>query len=106
MATTKKKKPIKETVETTIEVIKPTDEELFLGAEPEIKTVKVVNYTALSVRYRVTNIAKNRIYELTGVQIGAILGMNTEARKQLKEGAQMITLNDKEGNNAYKIEVL
>lgn len=104
------KKPVKKTTkqveETIIEVIKPTDEDLFLGADEEIKEVKVVNYTAFDKHYKVTNVSKNRIYTLNGLQIGAILGLNQEARKQLKEGAKNVEVKNNEDVITHKIEVL
>lgn len=104
MATKKKVKPVEE--KTVIEVIKPTDEELFLGAEEEVKEVKVIDYTAFERLYKVTNLKRNRNYTLNGIQIGAILGMDYEARKQLKEGAKKVVMRNKDNEETYKIEVL
>ena len=102
-----KNKTVEEVKEETVkEVVKPTDEELILGASPGIKVVKVVDYTSYKRNYKVTNTIKNRVYTLNGYQIGAILGMNQEARKQLKEGVKKVTINNDEGQALYKIEVL
>ena len=116
MATKKKSKPVsdKELIrgieepkqETITEIIKPSDAELIRGADEEVKTVKVVNYTAQSVLYKVTNIKRNRVYTLNGVQIGAILGMNNDARKQLKEGVKKVVVKNRNNEELYKIEVL
>ncbi len=104
MATKKKIKQVEE--KTVIEVIKPTDEELFLGAEEEVKEVKVIDYTALERLYKVTNLKRNRAYTLNGIQIGAILGMDYEVRRQLKEGAKKVVMKNKDNEETYKIEVL
>ena len=98
---------------TITEKIIPTDDELILGAKPEIKTVKVVDYTSVNRLYKVTNIQKNRVYQLNGIQIGAILGMNQSARDDLKQGKSQteITKVVRDGErtkieNLYKIEVI
>ena len=86
---------------TVIEIIKPSIEEQILGASDEVKTVKVVDYASLKRRYKVENIVKNRSYELNGYEIGAILGIDNNARKELKEGAKTVFVGE-----TYKIEVI
>lgn len=95
-----------EEMETVTEVIVPTDEEKILGATDEIKTVKVVDYASLKRRYNVKNIVKNRIFVLNGYEIGAILGVDNNARKALKEGAMSVVVQNSKGEAAYKIEVI
>ena len=111
MAKTKKNKTVEEVIETTEtetveEVITPTDEELFLGAEEEVKTVKVVDYTSLKRRYKVENLIKKKVYELHGQAIGAILGNNEKAKKQLKEGANKVELFKQEGKKYIKTHII
>lgn len=101
----KKNTKKKTTVKTVTETIIPTDDELFLGAEPEERVVKVVDYTNIETIYRVTNLEKNRTYVLNGLQIGAILGLDYSARTQLKEGARKVVM-EKNGKQTYKIEVI
>lgn len=95
------------------EVTKPTTQDLVTGASPEVKIVKVVDYTSHKRIYKVHNIAKNRTYTLNGYEIGAILGMNEAAKKELKEGAKKITLKETKRVNdeyqtieKYRIEVI
>ncbi len=88
------------------EVIKPTTQDLVTGASPEAKIVKVVDYTSHKRIYKVHNIAKDRTYTLNGYEIGAILGLNETAKKELKEGAKKITIseNKKIGEEYITIE--
>lgn len=110
---------IKPTEEETIkeemieEVIKPTDKELIMGAKEEVKIVKVVDYTSHKRVYKIHNIAKNRTYTLNGYEIGAILGMNEQARNELKGGARKVTVKEIKKIDGkyqtiekYKIEVI
>lgn len=91
-------KPIEEKEEVKEEYIeevtKPTTQDLVMGASPEAKIVKVVDYTSHKRIYKVHNIAKDRTYTLNGYEIGAILGMNETAKKELKEGAKKVTLKE------------
>lgn len=105
---TTKSKRKKEIIEKTVtEIIEPTDEEKIFGASEEKKVVKVVDYTAHTRRYKVHNFKKNRTYELNGYEIGAILGMNENAKRELKQGALSVVMHDeKTKEKAYKIEVL
>lgn len=95
-------------IEETIveEVVKPSDEELFLGAEPEIKKVKIVDYTSLKRRYKVQNLINPKTYELHGRAIGAILGTDEEAKKQLKEGAKRVELFKRNGKEVIKTHII
>jgi hypothetical protein len=100
-------KPIEEKEEVKEEyieeVLKPTTHDLVTGASPEVKIVKVVDYTSHKRIYKVHNIAKDRTYTLNGYEIGAILGMNETAKKELKEGAKKVTLKEiKRVNDEYQ----
>ena len=109
----KKKPTIEETIlveteqeETITEIVKPTIEEQILGATDEIKIKKVVDYTSKKRKYQVYNLLKNRTYTLDGLAIGTILGLNTNAREELKEGAKKVTIKDVKGQELYNIEVV
>ena len=107
MAKNTKKKEIE--VKTVTETITPSEDDLILGATKEVKTVKVVNYTSVDRLYQVTNLQRKRTYQLNGIQIGAILGMNQSARDDLKHGKKKTTISKLEkGQNIelYKIEVI
>lgn len=110
MATKTKKEVITPQIEEeklVEEVITPPDEERILGEVEKTKVVKVVDYTAHTRRYKVHNFKKNRTYELNGYEIGAILGMNENAKRELKQGALSVVMHDeKTKEKAYKIEVL
>lgn len=80
---------------TVVEVIKPSDEDLILGAEEEVKEVKVIDYASLDKRYKVKNLIKNRVYEVHGRVIDVILGNNEKAKKMLKEGAKKVELTER-----------
>lgn len=102
-----------EEMETVTEVIVPSDEEKILGATDEVVTRQVVDYTSIKRRYKVHNLKRNRVYELNGYQIGAILGINEDARQELKEGALNVVIDTMEEVNGkfervelYKIEVI
>ena len=104
-ATNKKAtKPVEEIMIT--EVVKPTDEELFLGAEDEIKTVKVVDYASLKRRYRIHNLKNSRVYEIHGRAIGAIVGNDESVKQQLKEGATKVELFRYEGKEKVKTHII
>lgn len=93
--------------ETVTEVVTPTTEERILGEEETVTEVVKVNYTALKRRYKVKNVRKNRVYELNGYEIGAILGNNEDAKKQLREGKKKIEIIEpKTHETLYNIEVL
>lgn len=107
MAKNTKKEKIE--VKTVTETITPSDDDLILGATKEVKTVKVVNYTSIDRLYKVTNVQRKRTYQLNGIQIGAILGMNQAARDDLKQGKKKTTISKLEnGENVelYEIEVI
>lgn len=92
---------------TKTEVIKPSDEELILGAQEEVKTVQVVDYLSPDVHYTVTVLETGRQVEVNGREIGTFLGQNARARKQLEEGeTNIIVLNSKGQKQLYKIEVI
>lgn len=102
MTTTKNKK-IKVVEETVI----PSQEERILGKQETIKVVKVVDYTAQDVRYKVENVKKQRTYELNGYEIGAILGCNEDVKTKLKAGEKKVTISNFKGDEIlYNIEVL
>lgn len=93
--------------ETTTQVIEPTTEEKILGAQETTIQVTFVDYSALEKRYKVKNVRKNRVYELNGYEIGAILGNNEEAKKELRTGAKNIKITEpKTSELLYNIEVL
>lgn len=107
MAKAKSKEKVKESeVKTVMEVIKPSVEEQILGASDEVKVVKVVDYSSLKAHYKVKNLVKNREFALNGYEIGAILGVDNNARKALKEGAKVVYVANSKGENVYKIEVV
>lgn len=92
---------------TKIEVIKPSEEDLILGAQEEVKTVQVVDYLSPDVHYNVTVVETGRQVEVNGREIGTFLGQNSRARKQLEEGETNIIVLDSKGyKQLYKIEVL
>ena len=102
MATPKKK--------TVKEVKKVTDEEKILGATDEIVTVEVVAYDSPDNKYKVTNYRNGkREIEANGLEIEAFIGLNTEAREELKHGAKKVTiynLHSQDKEILYTIEVL
>lgn len=103
------KKEKKEVIEK-IEIIKPTEDDLILGAKNEVKKVKVVDYTNRKVRYNVYIYQNKRNMTVTGFEVGTFLGQETSARKALSNGAKSVTIEtiDEKGKSKpmYKIEVI
>lgn len=95
-----------EIVDTEIETIVPTDEELFLGAEEGVKEVKVTDYLSINTKYTVTVYTNGRKIKANGKEIGTFLGLDSIARKKLKEGAKEVLILDHKDRELYKIEVL
>jgi hypothetical protein len=94
---------------TVVETVIPTIEEQIMGAAPEVKKVKVVKYDDRTKRYKVKNTLKNRTYEINGYEIGAILGLDTKARDELKHGAKKTAIKKFEKDKEitlYEIEVI
>lgn len=92
---------------TKTEIIKPSDEDLILGATEEIKTVQVTDYQNINVRYKVFIYQNGREITVNGREIGTFLGQKNEARKKLEQGQTNITVLDSKGEiKLYDIEVL
>lgn len=100
----------KQNVIEKVEIIKPTEDDLILGARNEVKKVKVVDYTNRKVRYNVYIYQNKRNMTVTGFEVGAFLGQETSARKALSNGAKKVTIEtiDEKGKSKpmYKIEVI
>lgn len=100
----------KQNVIEKIEIIKPTEDDLILGAKNEVKKVKVVDYTNRKVRYNVYIYQNKRNMTVTGFEVGTFLGQETNARKALSNGAKSVTIEtiDEKGESKpmYKIEVV
>jgi hypothetical protein len=100
---TPKKKIVKE-------VKKVTDEEKILGATDEIVTVEVVAYDSPDAKYKVTNYRNGkREIEVSGRNIEAFIGLNSDARDALKHGEKSVTvynLRSQDKEILYTIEVL
>lgn len=96
-----------ETEEPTVEeVIKPSVEEQILGASNEIKKVKVVDYTSIQKRYNVIIEANGREIEVNGREVGAFLGLDTNARTTLKQGGKKVVIKNEKDEPLYTIEVI
>jgi hypothetical protein len=99
-------KPIEIEDGTKTEIITPTDDELVLGVEETTQEIKVVDYASISKKYIVTIIGNGRKININGREVGTFLGQNNEARKELKNGAKSVDIEDEKANIIYKIEVL
>lgn len=89
-----------------VEVIKPSEDELILGAKEEVKKTKVVDYLSEKQYYMVTVSANQRTIKVNGREIGTFIGQNEKVRKLLKEGGKSATIHDSKDRELYKIEVL
>lgn len=102
MATPKKK--------TVKEVKKVTDEEKILGATDEVITTEVINYASPEIIYKVTNYKNGkREVEVSGRVIDSFIGLDENARNDLKHGAKEVTiynLRSQDKEILYTIEVI
>lgn len=100
MATPKKK--------TVKEIKKVSDEEKILGAVDEVVTAEVVDYASPDLVYKVTNYKNGkREIEVSGREVDAFIGIDENARNELKHGAKEVTiynLRSQENEILYKIE--
>ena len=88
------------------QIIKPTEDELILGAKEEIKKIEVVDYTSKQAKYNVYVYANGRTVKVNGAEIGTFLGMDYVARNLLKTGEKEVLIKDDKKNELYRIEVI
>ena len=90
-----------------VKEMKPlTAEERILGAKaPETKVTKI-DYRNPKRFYSVFVYANGRTITVNGVELGAFLGLQYGAKKELENGAKSVELKNREGKLEYKIEVL
>ena len=96
----------KKNTKTEIQVVKPTVDELILGAKEEVKKVKVVNYLSKETKYNVKVFANGRTIQANGSEIGTFLGMDYISRNLLKEGNKKVLIKDDKDRALYEIEVI
>lgn len=90
-------------------VKKVTDVEKILGEKEEFKTVEVFDYDNEKTKYKVTNYKNNgRVVYVNGREVEAFIGLNNDAREQLKAGTRVVKVYDSFAADEllYKIEVL
>jgi hypothetical protein len=106
--TTKKvAKPIEDfVIEEVIETQTLSDEELFFGVEPTKTKVTKTDYRNPKRFYNVFVQANGRTIKVNGMEVGAFLGLQSEAKRKLENGAKKVDLFDRDGKLEYKIEVI
>lgn len=103
-----KNKKIKEDfiIEEVIETKPLTNEERIFGVQaPTVKAVKC-DYRNPKRFYNVFICANGRTIQVNGVELGAFLGLQYVAKKDLENGCSYVELKDKNGKLEYKIEVI
>lgn len=91
---------------TKTKTVKPSNEDLILGAKEEAKEVQVIDYTSRNIKYKVFIKENQREITVNGREIGTFLGQNLAARRELEEGKKKVRVLSSKGDELYKIEVL
>ena len=93
-------------IEEVTELKPLTTEERILGVKAPEKIVTKMDYRNPKRFYNVFVYANQRTITVNGVELGAFLGLQYEAKKQLENGANSVELKNRDGKLEYKIEVL
>lgn len=91
---------------TKTKTIKPSTEDLILGAKEETKVVQDFDYLSPNVKYNVKIHQNGREVQVNGREIGAFLGVASQEKNALKEGAKKVFIKDDKNKPIYDIEVI
>lgn len=93
-------------IEEVKELTPLTDEDRILGVKANEKIVTKTDYRNPQRFYKVFISTNGRTITVNGIELGAFLGLQYEAKKELENGAEYVELKNKEGKLEYKIEVI
>ena len=90
-----------------VKELKPlTTEERLLGVKAPERIITKIDYRNPQRFYNVFVCSNNRTITVNGIELGAFLGLQYEAKKELENGAKFVELKNRDGKLEYKIEVL
>lgn len=95
------KKPTTQAIKTITKTIKPSMDEIILGATPEEKEVTIYDVFSRNTFFEVENVEQGTKDVVSGKIVETLFGIDSEEEKErLQEGADEVTIMDRYHQNA------